>query len=813
MCHQIRGTRFLSVVVLSLNLASQATTKSFFTVALTTLAVCAEVLSFRAVLTTKNDLDSIKNAKSQNPHGILGMHLIEDEGVTQIVVRAFVDDALSCEVVGSSESNGVCYPLNKVAEEGFFEGVIEGCESVFPYRLHIERHNGEIRQFYDPYSFLPTLSEEDVYYISEGTDTQVHHKLGAHLHSINEVPGASFAVWAPNAERVSVVGDFNHWDGRYHLMRRLGSSGIWEIFIPGLESGEKYKYEIGKKDGPPILKTDPYGTFFEAPPHNASIICEVDTGYEWQDQDWVESRAKIKWMEKPLSIYELHVGSWKSVAEDAQRPLSYREMAVELVDYVKEMGYTHVEFMPLSEHPFDGSWGYQVTGFFAPIQRFGDPDDFKYLVDALHQNGIGVIMDWVPAHFPADSFALAQFDGTALYEHADPRQGYHHDWHTLIFNYGRNEVRGFLTASALAWFERYHIDGLRVDAVASMLYLDYSRKEGEWIPNKYGGRENLEAIEFMRRTNDLAHELFPGVLMIAEESTAFPGVTAAVEHGGLGFDLKWNMGWMHDTLKYFKKDPIYRKYEHGQLSIGMLYQYTENFTQVFSHDEVVHGKGSMLFKMPGEPISEKAQQLRLLYGLMWFWPGKKTLFMGSDFGQSSEWQYNKSLDWHLLEYIDHKGVQMVVRDLNHIYRSIPGLAVYDNEGQGFEWINCTDGDNSVLSFLRKGKRKTDMVVAVGNFTPVRREGYRVGVPHAGHWKEILNTDAEDYGGSGIGNCGGVEADEVEWDGRPYSIFLDLPPVSMSLFRYQAKRPAKEPFTALGSDTKESEVEAKYPASK
>lgn len=748
------------------------------------LAVGANLLSSEFVLTSKTHLQAITGAKCADPHAVLGMHPSGSKAKPKLTVRAYLDDAKTCEVVDITDPQERRYPLKRVTEDGFFEGEISGAEDVFLYRLRIERYNGEIRQFYDPYRFLPTLSEEDIYYFGEGTDIQVHRKMGAHLREVEGVPGVSFTVWAPHADRVSVVGEFNHWDGRYHQMRRLGSSGVWEIFIPGVEAGAKYKFELWKDGVPPYLKTDPYGTYFEPPPHNASIVCEVDRGYDWQDNEWMEQRRRTNWRAEPMSVYEIHAGSWKAVVEDANRPLSYRELAVELVQYVKEMGYTHVEFMPLSEHPFDGSWGYQVTGFFAPTYRFGRPDDFKFLVDTLHQNGIGVIMDWVPAHFPSDSFALARFDGTALYEHADPRQGYHHDWGTLIFNYGRDEVRGFLIASALAWLERYHIDGLRVDAVASMLYLDYSREEGEWIPNQYGGRENLEAIEFIRQANRLAHEHFPGVLMIAEESTAFPGVTTSVDEGGLGFDLKWNMGWMHDTLEYFKKDPIFRKYEHHQLSFGMLYQYTEHFTQVFSHDEVVHGKGSMLMKMPGEPVINKAHQLRLLYGLMWFWPGKKTLFMGSDFGQSSEWRYMGSLDWHLLDYLDHRGIQMVVRDLNRLYRSIPGLATYDNDPYGFEWINNTDGDNSVLSFLRKGEKDSDTVAAVGNFTPVRREGYRVGVPYAGFWKEVLNTDASEYGGSGSGNCGGVQAEPVAWDGRPHSIRLELPPSSMSLFRFE-----------------------------
>lgn len=713
------------------------------------------------------------------------MHPLKIGAKTSIVVRAFVDDAVSCEVVDISKPDGPRYALKRLTEDGFFEGVMPRRKEVFSYRLRIERYNGEIRQFFDPYSFLPSLSDEDLYLFNAGNEHQAHNKMGAQLREIDGVQGVSFSVWAPSAARVSVVGDFNHWNGRYHLMRSLGSSGIWELFVPGIEAGAKYKFEIGTENDYSLLKTDPYGKYFESPPGNASIVSRLDT-YKWNDADWIKQRESTDWASAPVSIYEMHVGSWKRVVEDANRSLSYRELADELVAYLRDMQYTHVEFMPLSEHPFDGSWGYQVTGFFAPTYRFGAPEDFMYLVDTLHQNGFGVIMDWVPAHFPIDSFALGQFDGTALYEHADPRQGFHQDWGTYIFNYGRNEVCTFLIASALAWCERYHIDGLRVDAVASMLYLDYSREEGQWIPNKHGGRENLEAIDFLRRTNDLVHKYYPGTLMIAEESTAFPGVTKPTSEGGLGFDMKWNMGWMHDTLEYFQKDPIFRKYEHHQLSFGMLYQYSENFTQVFSHDEIVHGKNSMIMKMAGEPMSNKARQLRLLYAFMWMWPGKKTLFMGCDFGQSAEWAHDGSLDWHLLQYIDHEGVQRVVRDLNRIYREISGFAAKDNHPEGFEWINASDADNSVLTFLRNGSEQTDTLAAVANYTPVLREEYRVGVPYPGFWQEILNTDAKEYGGLGFGNSGGVTADQIEWDGRPYSIKLQLPPVSMSIFRYQGE---------------------------
>lgn len=735
------------------------------------------------MIVSKEELESVTKVACSQPHAILGMHLCDTSEGQQLVVRAYLDDAVSCEVVDISGSGGATYMLERLSPDGFFEGVMTGRSEHFKYQLRIHRYNGEIRQFFDPYSFLPSLSDDDIYYFNHGNDHQAHNKLGAQYGERNGVIGVSFAVWAPSAQRVSVVGDFNHWDGRYHPMRSLGASGVWELFVPGVEVGAKYKFEIGTRNGYPHLKTDPYGKRFEAPPYNASIVTDF-SDYQWGDSEWVEKRAGTNWQQAPVSIYELHVGSWKSVLEDANRPLTYRELAGELVDYVLKMGYTHVEFMPLSEHPFDGSWGYQVTGFFAPTHRFGTPQDFMYLVDVLHQSGIGVIMDWVPAHFPTDSFALAKFDGSALYEHADPRQGFHQDWGTLIFNYGRSEVRSFLISSALAWCEMYHIDGLRVDAVASMLYLDYSREEGQWIPNRYGGRENLEAIDFLRTVNDRVHAEYPGTLMIAEESTAFPGVTKPTSEGGLGFDLKWNMGWMHDTLDYMQKDPIYRKYEHHQLSFGMLYQYSESFTQVFSHDEVVHGKQSMLLKMPGEPISNKARQLRALYGLMWMWPGKKTLFMGCDFGQSSEWKYNKSLDWHLLQYLDHEGIQMVVRDLNRIYRGVPGLAVQETDSTSFEWVNCTDGDNSSLSFIRKGSEKTDTLLVVGSFTPVLREEFRVGVPYGGYWKEIFNSDAKDYGGLGYGNGGGVMSDEKAWDDRPHSLELELPPHSLSIFRWQ-----------------------------
>ncbi|HMP84864.1 MAG TPA: 1,4-alpha-glucan branching protein GlgB, partial [Verrucomicrobiota bacterium] len=586
-------------------------------------------------------------------------------------------------------------------------------------------------------------------------------------------------VWAPNAARVSLVGEFNHWDGRYHPMRSLGNSGVWELFVPGIETGLLYKYEIVPRHGALRLKTDPHAVYFEGPPNNASITWDVND-YKWSDKDWMERRAKTDWLKKPVLVYEMHFGSWKRKADDGNRPLTYREMAAELVEYLKATNFTHVEFMPLSEYPFDGSWGYQVTGFYAPTHRYGTPQDFMYLVDTLHQHGYGVILDWVPAHFPKDFFALAHFDGTHLYEHADPRQGEHQDWGTLIFNYGRPEVRCFLLGSAMTWLDRYHIDGLRVDAVASMLYLDYSRKPGQWIPNKYGGRENLEAIDFLRYTNTTVHKYFPGVLMIAEESTAWGGVTKPAKDNGLGFDLKWNMGWMHDTLEYFKKNPIYRKHHHNQLTFGMIYQHTEKFMMAFSHDEVVHGKCSMLIKMSAYHINEKSQQLRSLYAWMWGWPGKKTLFMGGEFGQSSEWQYDKSLDWHLLQYIDHEGVRLLVADLNKFYVQHEFLAESDFDQQAFQWVNNSDGNTSVISFVRFGTKPDQLLLVVANFTPVPRPNYRVGVPREGTWTEVLSTNWKKYGG-------GAEAPvqlktiPVKWDGRPHAVDVSLPGMSVQYF--------------------------------
>jgi 1,4-alpha-glucan branching enzyme len=735
------------------------------------------------VILAKADLTSLLNARHATPHDHLGMHPHVRNRSKGVVVRALVSDAVKCTVVNLA--NGESFVMTRLAPEGLFEVFIARSPEVFRYQLQATLTNGEIRQFFDPYAFLPTLGPQDLYLFNEGTEHRIYEKLGAHLRTVDGVPGVAFAVWAPSAARVSVVGNFNRWDGRYHPMRSLGASGVWELFVPGLGEGELYKFELRDQRGNIRLKSDPYGTYFEAPPNNASIV-HNPRRYAWHDAAWLERRAAAAGqLDRPMSVYEVHVGSWRRKLEDANRPLSYRELAPALADYVTEMGFTHVEVMPLAEHPFDGSWGYQVTGFYAPTHRFGTPDDFAFFIDHLHQRGIGVILDWVPAHFPRDSFALAEFDGSHLYEHADPRQGAHMDWGTLIFNYGRNEVRCFLIANALAWCDRYHLDGLRVDAVASMLYLDYSRKEGQWIPNRHGGRENLEAIAFLRETNDLVHRYYPGVVMIAEESTSFPGVSRPVQDGGLGFDYKWNMGWMHDTLRYFQKEPIHRKWHQNDLTFGMLYQYAENFVTVFSHDEVVHGKASLLFKMGAWHIPEKAANLRALYGHMWGWPGKKLLFMGGEFAQSSEWNYTASLDWHLCQYPDHEGVRLLVRDLNQLYVTEPVLSRNDFNPQGFRWLSCQDADASVLAYLRSDPFEQNLFAVVGHFTPLARPSYRLGVPRRGFWKEVVNTNSQFYGGTGLGNDGGRMTEDVPADGFSQSLVLTLPPLSTTIFKWSA----------------------------
>jgi 1,4-alpha-glucan branching enzyme len=625
------------------------------------------------------------------------------------------------------------------------------------------------------------LSEDDLFLFNQGTHFQSHTKLGAHPCRVDDLAGTFFAVWAPNANWVSVIGDFNGWDTARHPLRPRGSSGIWEGFIPGVRRGATYKFHIGSHHrGYRVDKADPYGLLHETPPRTASIVWDLD--YTWGDGEWMRTRAQRNRLGAPMSIYEVHLGSWMRVPEEGHRHLTYRELADRLVPYVADMGFTHVELLPVMEHPFYGSWGYQTTGYFAPTSRYGTPQDFMALIDRFHQAGIGVILDWVPSHFPTDEHGLAFFDGTHLYEHEDLRLGLHPDWNSYIFNYGRHEVASFLLSSAYHWLDAYHADGLRVDAVASMLYLDYSRKPGQWIPNRYGGNENLEAIDFLRRLNAMVYERFPDVQTIAEESTAWPMVSRPTYLGGLGFGLKWDMGWMHDTLKYLALDPVHRKYHHNQLTFRMLYAWTENYCLPLSHDEVVHGKGSLLGRMAGDPW-QKFANLRLLLAYMFTQPGKKLLFMGGELAQWREWDHESSLDWHLLAYDTHRGVNQLLRDLNQLYRDAPALHALDCDPRGHEWIDANDSDTSVLTYLRWDEERRTPVLVACNFTPVPRHGYRVGVPRSGYWREVLNTDAAIYGGSGLGNLGGVTTQDLPWHGRDHSLTVLLPPLAAVVFAW------------------------------
>ncbi len=624
-------------------------------------------------------------------------------------------------------------------------------------------------------SDVSLLSEQDMYLFNEGRNFRAYEHLGAHLTQAGDEPGTCFSVWAPNAREVNVIGNFNRWDPTAHPLYGRGSSGIWEGFLPGVKKGDLYKFYIRSHHHGHIAdKADPFGIWHEKPPRTASVVWDLN--YQWSDYEWMEKRRDRNSIHSPISIYEVHLGSWMRVPEEHSRPLSYREMAPRLADYVQRMGFTHVEFLPVMEHPFYGSWGYQTTGYFAPTSRYGTPQDFMYLVDFLHQRGIGVILDWVPSHFPSDAHGLAYFDGTHLFEHADSRKGFHPDWKTHIFNYGRTEVRSFLLSSAMFWLDKYHADGLRVDAVASMLYLDYSRNHGEWLPNQYGGRENLEAIDFLRQFNQEVYSQYPGIQTFAEESTAWPMVSRPTYVGGLGFGFKWDMGWMHDTLEYFKQDPIHRRYHHDKLTFRMLYGFTENFVLPLSHDEVVHGKGSLIGKMPGDEWQRFAN-LRLLFAYMYAQPGKKLLFMGDEFGQVREWTHDASLEWHVLQYPVHSGVQKWMEQLNRVYRQQPALHELDNDPAGFEWIDCNDNSASTISLLRKGGSPKERIVIVANFTPVPRLAYRMGVPSGGFWRELLNSDGADYGGSNMGNAGGVQAQAIPAHGRPFSVSLTLPPLA------------------------------------
>ncbi len=729
------------------------------------------------MILTDAELQSLVRVLHRSPHQLLGMHPLGDG--TGLVVRAFYPGALKIEAVPTHEKERPRITLTKVHEAGLFEGVTEAAQRVYAYDLVITDQRGDLRRTRDPYSFLPTLGEVDLYLFNQGNEHRIYEKLGAQLRVIDGVPGTAFATWAPNAKRVSVVGDFNQWDGRRHPMRLLGLSGVWEIFIPGVGAGAHYKFEINDAQGAIVLKTDPYGFFFETAPKNAAIVWDTRK-FKWTDDAWLKRRREQDPLRSPHSIYEMHLGSWRK--KSAHESYSYRELAGPLIEYLRQMSFTHVQFLPPAEHAYYPSWGYQVTGFYASTSRFGTPDDFQYLVNALHEAGIGVLVDWVPAHFPRDEWALARFDGTALYEHEDPRQGAHQDWGTLIFNFDRHEVRNFLAANALFWCDRFHVDGLRVDAVASMLYLDYSRKQGEWVPNKFGGRENLEAIEFLKHFNHLVHVQHPGVVTIAEESTAWPLVTRPPYLGGLGFSFKWNMGWMHDTLRYFKRDPIYRKFHQNDLTFAMLYHHNENFILPLSHDEVVHGKRSLLGRMPGDD-AQRFANLRALLAYQWAFPGKQLLFMGGEIGQSGEWNENAELQWWLLEQGPyHRGLQRFVAELNKLYLNEPALWQADYDLAGFFWVDCTDGEHSILSFVRQTADGAQQILVALNLTPVPQHGYRVGVPQGGFWKEVLNSDAGAYGGGNLDNLGGVTADNYQVQNQPFSVMLTLPPLSAIMLK-------------------------------
>ena len=726
-------------------------------------------------LLSKEEMKAIVDGDHGNVFAVLGIH--RDKGTKNVFIRTFQPHAQTVELVDNNENSlGL---MTKLDDCGFFQ-INLGQKENFSYRFRITTDQNKVYLADDPYRFLPTIGDIDEYLFAEGNHHDIYKKLGAHLMEMDGVKGVAFAVWAPNAKRVSVVGNFNNWDGRAHVMRKHPTCGVWDIFVPGIGEGEVYKYEIKTNENYILCKTDPMGFYAEQRPKTASIVFDLNR-YHWNDNNWMAYRESYNSFDKPMSIYEVHLGSWRRKGEHGESYLTYREFADWLVPYVSNMGFTHVEFLPLCEHPLDASWGYQVTGLFAPTSRFGTPDDFRYMIDRFHQAGIGVIMDWVPAHFPKDGHGLVEFDGTHLYEHADPRKGEHKDWGTKIYNYGRTEVCNVLCASALYWLKEYHIDGLRVDAVASMLYLDYSRKDGEWIPNQYGGNENLEAISFLRKMNELVYGENHGVLTCAEESTAWPMVSRPTSMGGLGFGYKWNMGWMNDTLRYISHEPVHRKYHHGLLTFGLLYAFNENFILPISHDEVVHGKGSMLGKMPGDEW-QKFANLRAYYGFMWTHPGKKLLFMGCEFGQDWEWNAEESLRWHLLQYPMYKGMQNCVRDLNLMYKGNAPLYEEDFDYKGFEWIEHSDADDSVITFIRRGHHPDDFLVVACNFTPVVRHNYRIGVPEACRYQEIFNSDDQNYWGGGVRNEGMLSVKGEGWNMKPFSIEVVLPPLSTIVFK-------------------------------
>ena len=724
-----------------------------------------------------DELDRLVGGAHHNPHGVLGTH----PAGAGTVVRTLRPDATSATVL----LDGARHEMTRIHDSGVFEVLVDGPSS--DYRVEVAYPDGQSFTVDDPYRWLPTLGEVDLHLIGEGRHENLWTVLGAHVRSYDTpggpVSGTSFAVWAPNAQGVRVSGDFSFWSGAALPMRSLGSSGVWELFVPEVGDGAAYKFQILGQDGQWRQKADPMAFATEVPPATASVV-HTDR-YTWADDDWLTTRAETAWHKAPMSIYEVHLGSWRM-------GLSYRDLARELVDYLVETGFTHVEFLPVAEHPFGGSWGYQVSSYYAPSARFGNPDEFRFLVDALHQAGIGVLVDWVPAHFPKDEFALGRFDGTPLYEHGDPRRGEQMDWGTYVFDFGRSEVRNFLVANALYWLEEFHVDGLRVDAVASMLYLDYSREEGQWTPNQYGGRENLEAVAFLQEMNATVYKRVPGAITIAEESTSWPGVTRPTHLGGLGFGFKWDMGWMHDTLDYLSHEPIYRQYHHNELTFSMMYAYTENFVMPLSHDEVVHGKGSLINKIPGDRWQQLAT-LRAMYAYMWAHPGKQLLFMGQEFGQSREWSEARSLDWELTDDPGHRGILRLITDLNHTYSATDALWTRDTTEDGFHWIDANDASGNVYSFLRFGDDGS-VLACVSNFSSVPHDQYRLGLPFAGRWDEVLNTDAEAYFGSGVGNFGGIDAVDEMWHGQPASARLQVPPLGTVWFRYAGDGAQDGPVT-------------------
>jgi len=728
---------------------------------------------------TAENMQAIWDFKTKDPFSILGIHPLETDRGIKTVIRTYQPQASF--VRGESCDGTEEFDFVKIGNTGFFEAILDLEYKPFFYKLIIRQDDGNEYTLVDPYAFMPVLSEFDRHLIATGTHYELYRKLGANLVEHQGFKGVHFAVWAPNAHAVSVVGNFNSWDGRRHQMRMLGASGIWEIFIPNLGEGELYRFEIHGADGQLHVKVDPLAKLAEVRPATASITTHLD-GYEWGDELYMQTHWATKVFGSPMNIYEVHAGSWRRDPADPDRFLNWDELSERLIPYLKEMGYTHVEFLPIAEHPLDESWGYQVTGYYSPTSRYGTPDQFRHFVDLCHQNEIGVILDWVPAHFPKDAHALGRFDGTACYEHADPRQGEHPHWGTYIFNLGRNEVKNFLIANAMYWLKEFHCDGLRVDAVASMLYLDYGKGPGQWVPNKDGGNINYDTIEFLKHLNSIMGRLTPHAILIAEESTSFPSITRPPEQGGLGFHYKWNMGWMNDFLSYIQHEPIHRKYHHNQLTFSMVYAYSENFIQVFSHDEVVHGKGSMLGKMPGDNW-QKFANLRLTYAFQYAHPGKKLNFMGNEFGQFREWNEKQSLDWHLVSWDSHGKILQMMKVLNHIYKESAPLWEIDHYYTGFEWIWCDDADNSIVSFVRKDDHG-NMILCVFNFTPVVRENYRLGAPARGAWKEIFNTDSEMFGGSNVGNFGEVWTEDIPWQNRQCSLNIKLPPLAGIYFQLE-----------------------------